>query len=79
MVEGADDTTATPVGEVGLDHGGRDVIVAEQYLDGSNVVAVETCGTLLICQLTIMPNEQMNNVPSAMVDVGVGKNWREAH
>src|SRR2546425_506667 len=38
-VEGAADATATAVEDMGVDHGGGDVAVAEQLLDGSDVVA----------------------------------------
>ena len=39
-VEGAFDDGATLVEDVGVDHGGCDVFVAEEFLDGADVVAV---------------------------------------
>ena len=38
-VQGTADTSTAPVEDVGVDHGGGDVAVAEELLDGSDVVA----------------------------------------
>ena len=39
-VEGASDAGCPMLENVGVDHGGGDVAMAEQFLDGSDVVAV---------------------------------------
>jgi hypothetical protein len=39
-VEGAADAGGAAVENVGVDHGGRDILVAQQFLDGADVVAV---------------------------------------
>ena len=38
-VEGGFDGEAAALKEVGVDHGGFDVFVAEQFLDGTDIVA----------------------------------------
>ena len=45
-VEGTADATGAPIEHVGVDHRRADVIVAEQFLDGADVVAVfeQVCG-----------------------------------
>ena len=40
MIEWAADAGGAAVEDVGVDHGGGDVLVAEQLLDGADVVAV---------------------------------------
>jgi hypothetical protein len=40
IVEGAPDAVGAAVEDVGVDHGRADVVVAEQLLDGADVVAV---------------------------------------
>src|SRR5688500_16314834 len=39
-VEGALDASGAAVEDVGVDHGGGDVFVAQEFLDGTDVVAV---------------------------------------
>jgi len=39
LVEGAADGEGAAVEDVGVDHGGGDVAVAQELLDGANVVA----------------------------------------
>ena len=39
LVEWAADREGTPIEDVGVDHSGADVVMAEELLDGANVVA----------------------------------------
>jgi hypothetical protein len=39
-VQGASDAAVTAVQDVGVDHGGLDAAVAEEFLDGADVVTV---------------------------------------
>ncbi len=39
-IKRADDSTSTAIKDMGVDHGGFDVFVSEEFLDGANVVAV---------------------------------------
>ena len=39
LVQGAADGQAAALEDVGVDHGGFDILVAEQFLDGADVVA----------------------------------------
>jgi hypothetical protein len=39
LVEGAADAERAVIEDVGVDHGGRDVAMAQQFLDGADVVS----------------------------------------
>lgn len=46
LIQRAADATPTAIQDMGVDHGGRHIAVAQQFLDGPNVIAglQEVCG-----------------------------------